>query len=415
MSDEISLPGKGMGPWLATFLVAGNMIGSGLYLLPVTLAPYGSSSLIGWLAATLGAIAIAGVFAILGALRPDADGVLAYPSQSLHPVAGFIAWAAYWSSSWAGNVAIGLAAVGYLETLFHLPTAQTTTLVLLLAILWVFTLVNFAGAKAVAGLSGATLVLGLIPVLAAAVLGLAHFSPAIFRESWNPSHAPLHQSLPPMVVAIFWAFLGLECANAAAAKVDNPRRNLPIAALGGVALAGGVYILACVAVQGVMPAAELAKSTAPFADVVARLAGPMAGGLIALLAALKACGTLAGWTLVTAETGRAGVHAGYLPRFLSEADPEALPRRGLILTGVLMTVSALASVTPSLAGQFNLLINLAVALFMLVYALCGMALIREAGRIRRPHLRLAARALAVAVILFSGWVIWAFALGPKGL
>lgn len=410
MSDNLVLPHRGMGPWLAIFLVAGNMIGSGLYLLPTSLAPFGSSSLIGWLAATGGALAIAGVFAVLGALRPEADGVLAYPKQSLHPALGFVAWLAYWVSCWGGNVAVALAAVGYLESLIPgTANSPIITLIILLALLWLFTLANLAGARSVARFGGATLVLGLIPVLAATVLGLAQFSPAVFTSSWNPSGQSLGQSLPPMVLLAFWAFLGLECANAAAAKVDNPRRNLPIAALGGVALAGGVYILACLTVQGVIPAEQLAKSTAPFADVVARLAGPVAGTLVAVCATLKACGTLAGWILVTAETGRAGAHAGYMPRFLSEADPAATPRRGLVLTGVLMTGAALLTVSPTLYKQFNTLIGLSVALFMLVYGLCAMALIADARLIADNGRRLAARLLALAALAFSAWVVWAWA------
>lgn len=410
MTDNIALPRKGMGPWLAIFLVAGNMIGSGLYLLPTSLAPFGSSSLIGWLAATGGALAIAGVFAILGALRPEADGVLAYPRQSLHPALGFVAWLAYWVSCWGGNVAVALAAVGYLESLIQgTANSPAITLAILLAILWLFTLVNMAGAKSVARFGGATLVLGLIPVLAATVLGLAQFSPTVFASSWNPSSQTLTHNLPPMVLMAFWAFLGLECANAAAAKVDNPRRNLPIAALGGVALAGAVYILACLVVQGVIPADQLAKSTAPFADVVARLAGPVAGTLVAVCATLKACGTLAGWILVTAETGRAGAHAGYLPKLVSEADPTATPRRGLILTGLLMTGAALLTVSPTLGKQFNTLIGLSVALFMLVYGLCAMALIRDARLIENPQRRMGARVLALVALVFSAWVVWAWA------
>ncbi|MCE3288714.1 MAG: amino acid permease [Caulobacter sp.] len=359
-----------IGPLLATLLVAGNMIGSGLYLLPASLADVGSSSLVAWIVAAAGALAIAGVFAILGRLRPEADGVLDYPRAALHPAAGPVAWAAYWVSGWAGNVAIALAAVGYLASLF--PVLAGLTLVTLLAVMWLFVGVNMLGARGVAGFGGVSLVLGLIPVLAATVLGLLHFNPDLFAQAWNPSAKPLAQTLPPTVVLVFWAFLGLESANAAAAKVRDPARDLP---------------------------------SAPFADVVTRLAGPIAGAVIAACAALKASGTLAGWILVTAETGRAGAAAGYLPKVLSEADPEVTPRRGLILTGVLMTLAAFATVSPAISAQFNLLIGLSVALFMLVYGLAALALIREARAIADPTRRLAARAVAVLALLFSAWIV----------
>jgi arginine:agmatine antiporter len=392
-----------MGPALAALLVAGNMIGSGLFLLPASLADVGSSSLLAWIIAAGGALAIAGVFAILGRLRPDADGVLDYPRLALHPATGPVAWAAYWVSGWAGNVAIALAALGYLASLF--PVLGGMTLVGLLVIMWLFVGLNMLGARGVAGFGGVSLVLGLIPVLAATVLGLLHFNPELFTAAWNPSAKPLTQTLPPTVVLVFWAFLGLESANAVAAKVRDPARDLPRAALLGVGLAALVYILACVAVQGVLTPAELKASSAPFADVVTRLAGPIAGAVIAGCAAVKAMGTLGGWILVTAETGRAGAAAGYLPKFLSESDPEVTPRRGLILTGVLMTLTAFVTISPALSAQFNFIIGLSVAMFMLVYGLAALALIREARAIASPGKRLAARAIAVLALVFSAWIV----------
>ena len=392
-----------MGPALAALLVAGNMIGSGLYLLPASLADVGSSSLLAWLIATGGALAIAGVFAILGRLRPEADGVLDYPRLALHGATGPIAWAAYWVSGWAGNVAIALAALGYLASLF--PVLGGMTLVGLLVIMWLFVGLNMLGARGVAGFGGVSLALGLIPVIAATVLGLLHFNPELFTAAWNPSAKPLTQTLPPTVVLVFWAFLGLESANAAAAKVRDPARDLPRAVLLGVSLAALVYILACVAVQGVLTPAELKASSAPFADVVTRLAGPIAGAVIAGCAAVKAMGTLGGWILVTAETGRAGAAAGYLPKFLSESDPEVTPRRGLIVTGLLMTLIAFVTISPALSAQFNFIIGLSVALFMLVYGLAALALIREARAIASPARRLAARAIAVLALVFSAWIV----------
>ncbi|MFN3857537.1 MAG: amino acid permease [Caulobacter sp.] len=400
-----------MGPVLATLLVAGNMIGSGLYLLPVSLAPFGGSSLLAWVVAGAGALAIAGVYALLGRLVPEADGVIDYPRRALHPAAGFVAWAAYWVSCWGGNAAIALAAIGYLAALFPVLGGQVATFAALLALLWIFTLVNLTGARGVARLGGASLVVGLIPVVAAIVLGLAAFDADLFAKGWNPSARPLSDTVPAAVVLVFWAFLGMESANAAASKVRDPARTLPIAAIGGVLIAIVVYILASVAVLGVMSPEELGRSTAPFADVVSRLAGPIAGAVVAACAAIKALGTLAGWIFVSAETGRAGATAGYLPRLFSETDPAVVPRRGILVTGVLMTATAFATMAPAISQQFNLVIGFSVAAFMLVYALGAAALIREAAALSTPARRLGARALALAALAFSVWIILVWASG----
>jgi arginine:agmatine antiporter len=399
-----------IGPVLATLLVAGNMIGAGIYILPTSIAPFGTSSLIGWLVSAAGAIGLAAVFAALGRIRPEADGISDYARTALHPFLGFIAWFSYWVGCPLSNVAIGLAAVGYLTSLIPGLAGPVPTLLSLLAVIWIFTLVNLAGPKLVTRLSGAALALGLLPILAAIVLGLFAFDPALFAASWNPSGKPLTGELPGMVLLIFWAFLGMECANAIAAKVDNPGRNIPIAAFGGVALSAVVYIAACVAVQGVIPPAELAKSTAPFADVVSRLAGPIAGVLVAVFAVVKTCGTLAGWILVTGETARAGASVGYFPKVLTETDPAVIPRRGLIVTGAIMTLIAVATASPTLAKQLNVLIGLTVATTMLAYVLCCAALFRDARLIGVASRRLWTRVLAVAVLVFSLWVIWAWAL-----
>lgn len=402
--------GKRMGPLLATFLVAGNMIGAGIYILPTSIAPFGTSSLVGWLVSAAGGVALAAVFAILGRLRPEADGIHAYARTALHPFLGFVTWFGYWVGCPLSNVAIGLAAVGYLTSLIPGLAGPLPTLLALLGAIWVFTLLNLLGPRTVTRLSGVALVLGLLPILAAIVLGLAAFNPDLFAASWNPTGKPVLQNIPGMVLLIFWAFLGMECANAVAAKVRNPERDIPIAAMGGIALATLVYIAACVAVQGVIPPAELAKSTAPFADVVAKLAGPIAGVLVAVFAVVKTSGTLAGWILVTAETARAGAAVGYFPKLLTETDPLAIPRRGIIVTGVIMSAIALATASPTLAKQLNILIGMTVASTMTAYVLCCAALFREARLIGDTGRRLATQALAVGTLLFSAWVVWAWAM-----
>src|SRR5258706_485430 len=107
-----------IGPLLATVLVAGNMIGSGIYLLPASMAATRGISVIGWLICAGGALLIAGVFAFLAVVRPGADGVVTY-AGGLHPALGFVSWLSYWTSGWVGNVAVALAAVGYLAVFFH--------------------------------------------------------------------------------------------------------------------------------------------------------------------------------------------------------------------------------------------------------------------------------------------------------
>lgn len=397
--------GHRIGPLLATVLVAGNMIGSGAFLLPATLAATGSSTLIAWVIAAGGALTLAGMFALLASLKPTPDGLVAYPGEALHPFFGFANWLLYWLSCWVGVPAIALAVTGYLSYFIPALATPMATVWTTIGVIWLLTLANMVGARAVTRLGGLTLLIGLAPIAVASVLGLAAFDPDILAASWNLTGQPLARAVSAALAPVFWAFLGLESATIAAAVVRDPERNVARAALGGVGLAAVVYILACVALFGAIPAATLAKSSAPFAEAIQILAGPALGAVVAVCAMLKACGTLGGWLLVTAEASRSGAVAGFLPQALSSRDPAATPVRDLALSAVLMSLVIAASMSPTLGKQFGILINIAVNLSMATYALCALALIRFAAGIADPGRRLAARGLAVVAAAFCVWVV----------
>jgi len=394
-----------IGAGLAVMLVAGNMIGSGVYLLPASLAAVGSSSVLGWIAGAVGALVLAAMFAVLGRLKPSPDGLIAYAAEGVHPAAGFTAQIAYWTSCWVGNAAIALALVGYLAVFFPAMAGSTATTLVAVGAVWLAVVANLFGPRLVARLGGLTLIVGLAPILAATVLGFLAFDAELFAASWNPRGLSPTGSLAASLAVVFWAFLGLECANAAAAVVRRPERNVPIAALGGVTLAAVVYLAATVAVFGVLPAGELARSTAPFADVVGRLAGAGAAGLVAACAMAKAAGTLGGWVLVTAQTSRSAAEKGLWPHALSSVDPTRTPVRDLLVAGVLTSAAVLASASPTLGGRFAALIEWSVVLTASVYVLSALALLRWTPEIADPGRRLATRALAVAALLFCAALI----------
>lgn len=401
-----------MGPVLATFLVAGNMIGSGVFLLPATLALTGSLTVIGWVVASVGALLLAASFAYLARLRPMAHGVVSYVSGGLGRFLGFEAGFAYWLSCIVGNLAIGLAAVGYLAFFFPALKEPLNTAMTTVGLVWTLTFANIVGPKFIGRLHGGALAIGLLPIFAATLLGWIYFDPEIFRASWNVTAQTAKPGEPGMsdltamsasIVPIFWAFLGFESASVCARVVRDPHRNVPLATFGGVILAAVIYIAASAAVFGVIPAIELKDSTAPFADVVAKLAGAGVAGLVAACAVLKASGTLGGWVMVSAQTTQAGVEEGYLPKVLSSAHPHGIPVRELIILAVLMSIVAFATLQPTINQQFNVLINVAANLSLAVYGLCCLVLLRWAGELGGHAL--AARVLAVLGVSFVVWAI----------
>ena len=113
----MSEAGRKMSLGQATMLVTGNMIGTGVFLLPASLAQVGGIAIFGWLIATAGVAALGLAFAKLGELDPQPGGPYAYARDFLGPFAGFQTNYVYWFGSWIGNIAIAVAAVGYLAEL----------------------------------------------------------------------------------------------------------------------------------------------------------------------------------------------------------------------------------------------------------------------------------------------------------
>ncbi len=394
-----------VGPVLATALVASNMIGSGIFLLPATLASVGSITVIGWAIGTAGAVLIALILAKLSQVAPQPGGPCAYAGEALGPYFGFQANALYWLSCWIGNIAIAVAAMGYLASFAPgldqpVPGAFAT-----IAFIWVLTAVNILGPRLVCQLESLAIVIGLVPILLVAIGGWWYFDGRLFMASWNVRHEPAMQVIPQSLVLLFWAFTGLESASVASAVVENPGRNVAIATLGGVLIAAVVYISSCTVLMGLIPADQLVRSSAPFADAVRLVWGPVAAGFIALSALTKATGTLGGWILLTAQTGKAGADHGLFPGLFGRVDRYGVPTTSLLLMAAVMSAVVVATISPTLGEQFGELIEVSVIFCMMLYVYACIAVllyprwIASAGSLARY------RPIAAVALLFCLVVI----------
>jgi arginine:agmatine antiporter len=397
--------GRKLGPLLATALVASNMIGSGIFLLPATLAAVGSISIIGWLIGTVGALLVAAVLAKLGQVVPAAGGPCSYAADAFGAYFGFQANAIYWMSCWTGVIAIAVAAVGYLASFLPALNTPLDSAIATVAMIWLLTLLNILGARFVSQFESVTILIGLVPILIVASLGWAYFDGHLFAASWNVSHEPAFKVIPESLVLLFWAFTGLESISIASAVVENPSRTVPIATVAGVLIAAVVYIAACSAIMGLIPAVELAKSTAPFADAVTVMFGRVAGGLIALAALTKALGTLGGWVLMTAQTSKAAAERGLFPRLFGRADGQGVPVPNLLFMAALMSVVVFATISPTLGEQFGKLIAVSVILCLLLYVYACLALLRHRRWVRAGSGLDRYRPVAIAALLFCVVVI----------
>ncbi len=394
-----------VGLGLATALVASNMIGSGIFLLPATLATVGSITVVGWVIATLGALLVAVMLARLAQISPQPGGPCAYADEALGPYMGFQSTTIYWLSCWTGNIAIAVAAIGYLASFFTglvqpLPAALAT-----IALIWLLTFVNILGPRFVCKVESFAIVTGLVPILLVATAGWWYFDADLFRASWNVRHEPATTVVPQSLVLVFWAFTGLESASVASGVIENPQRNVPLATIGGVVIAAVVYIGSCSVIMGLIPAAMLAKSTAPFADAVSVVLGPIAGGLVASMALVKATGTLGGWILLTAQTGKAGAERGLFPAVFACVDRHGIPVANLLIMAAVMSAVVFATSSPTLGEQFGKLIEVSVIFCLLVYVYAGIAVWHYDELAQPPRGFNRYRVIAFAAMSFCLWVI----------
>ena len=381
-----------LGWGLAALVVAGNMIGSGVYLLPATLAPVGSSSVVGWGVAGLGAVTLALVFAALGRLQPDADGLSGFAERGLGRFFGFQTALAFWTACLVGNVAIAVAATGYLGFFFPVLREPVAATFCNLGLIWLTTGAYILGARTASRFAALALAIGLVPIVIAVAAGVSAFNSDTFAASWSPSNQPLYQSVPASLAVIFWAFLGVESAAVLSARVRDPARDVGRASIAGVLLATVVYVAASVAVFSVIPADVLAQSSSPYADLTARGFGASIGAAVAAAAVVKAVGTLSGWVMLGGETARAAARSGYLPSGFGQG--ERTPVVNPLLGGAIMSVVAVLSGQPTLGGQFGMLVGVTSVLSLVVYGLCSASLFRLA---RWSRVRL----IAVVGLLFS--------------
>jgi arginine:agmatine antiporter len=382
------------------------MIGSGIFLLPATLASVGSITVIGWGIGTVGALLIATVLAKLSQVAPQPGGPCAYAGEALGPYFGFQVNALYWMSCWIGNIAIAVAAIGYLATFVPSLSGSLPGACAAAGIIWLLTVVNVFGPRLVCQVESLAIVIGLVPILLVATGGWWYFDARVFSDSWNVRHEPAILVIPQSLVLLFWAFTGLESASVATAVVENPRRNVAIATFGGVLIAALVYIASCTVLMGLIPADVLARSSAPFADAVRVVLGPVAAGLIALAALTKATGTLGGWILLTAQTGKAAADRGLFPRLFARVDRHGIPVLNLLIMAVLMSAVVFATISPTLGEQFGELIEVSVLLCLMLYVYACIALllyprwIASAGSLR-PYRPIGALGLIFCLLVIG--------------
>ncbi|NRQ37653.1 amino acid permease [Nonomuraea sp. NN258] len=410
---EEGAPAAGsLGLGSAVALIVGNVVGTGIFLLPTSLAAFGTVSLVAMVVVTIGAVAMAMVFGRLGARIPEGGGPYAYAREAFGEFAGFwIAWS-FWLTAWIGNAAIAVAWVGYVQyfarQVFGLNWAGVLgSIVIGLVGVWIPALVNLRGTRNAAAFQVVTTVLKFAPLLFVAVVGLFFVRTANFG-AFNATHDNWVGAISMAGAVTLFIYSGVESVAIAAEKIKDPARNIGRASVVGVLACAVLYLLSTVAVMGTVPHGRLVNSTAPFADALNTMfGGSMGGVLMAACAIVSGIGALNGWTLLVAEMPMAAARDGMFPKGFGRVSRRGAPVTG-ILAGTILT-SLMLLIGYASENAFNTIVLLASFTTVIPYFFSAAAQIfwlttrtREVdrGRLGRDLV------VAVLALLFAFWMAY---------
>lgn len=367
----------------ATLMVAGNMMGSGVFMLPANLAAIGSIAIWGWMITLVGAIALALVFSKLAQIQSVAGGPYGYAKNAFGDYMGYQTNLVYWLANVVGNVGLAVAGIGYLTMFFPSLKDPLVSALAQIGIIWLFTYANILGPKTVGRVQGITTIFALFPIIGMAIFGWFWFNADTYMAGWNVSGENDISAIGMTLNFTLWAFIGVETASVSQAVVKNPTRNVPIATVAGVIIAAICYVLSSSAVMGIIPNKELIVSSAPFSQAVAVALGDTAGKVVALCAAIGCLGSLAGWTLLTGQTAQAAANDGLFGNVFARTNDKGVPSAGLAIVAGIMTVQVLATMSPTASEQFGKIASIAVIMTLLPYLYSSVAL-KILGRNKMP-------------------------------
>lgn len=363
---------KSLGLWTCTALIIGNMIGSGFFIAPAALAPYGTVAIIGWGLMAMAAVSLGMVFARLARIAPSTGGPYAYTRMGFGRFTGFLVAWGYWISIWASLPAMAAGLVGYLNNLFPALHGMTGVNVAIgLGSIWIIAAINIKGVKEAGMFQAATVYTKLIPFIGISVFGLFWVDWSHFAVL-NPSDQPFFSALAATAPLTMFAFLGIESATVPAGDVEDANKTIPRATIIGTVVSSLVYILGTTVVLGVLPRDVLINSSAPFADAAYAMWGSTAATIISVAAVISSLGAINGWTLLMGQVPMAAARDGAMPRVFSKVNSAGSPKYGILISATLASLLLVSNASggKAMAAFYNLIVDLSTDAAMIPYVFC---------------------------------------------
>ncbi|CUO20370.1 MULTISPECIES: APC family permease [Clostridium] len=361
---------KDIGLFMATMLVCGNMIGSGVFMIPATLAEVSGplATILAWILTTIGSILVAISFANLGSKFPETGGAYQYVKEAFGEFAGFLSAWLYWNGSWIGNTAILVTLTSYSAAIFPVLNKPLYSIIYSSLVLWAVTILNIVGVKQAGKIQSFTTVFKIVFFALFIIIAFLNFD----KNNLLPL-LPKNKGLETISLAAtttLWAFIGLESATVAAGEIRNPEKNVKRSTIYGLIISAVIYLLISIASMGAMPNEVLAKSTAPLTDILTRYLGNSVGIIISAIVVVSILGTTIGWILATARVAYAAGQDGVFPKIFGKVSSKYnTPVYSLIISGILVNILLLTNYQKSMVSAFSFITILATLSYLPVYLL----------------------------------------------
>ncbi|MBT4999204.1 MAG: amino acid permease [Oceanospirillaceae bacterium] len=401
---------KKMGFWQCWGMSVGVMIGSGIFLLPTVLAPYGWISLLGWLLTCSGTIVLALVLARLAGTTDHAGGPYAYVRESFGDLAGFLIGWGYWVGVVFGVTAIAVGFAGYMGSIFPIFAANSLTQALVAAMgIGVLTWVNIKGISEAATVQLVLTILKIVPLTVIIGLGIAYGDIDNF-PSFNPQQLSMTEALASTALLTMWAFIGIEAAVIPTGDVENPKKTVPIAVVSAALSVSFLYVGASIAIMFLVPSEVLAASESPFVDAASHM-GPGGALLMGVGALISTAGALNGNIFVMGQMPMLVAADGLAPSVIAKKNKGGAPMVALMASSVFSAALLVLNFTDGLVGAFSFLISMSTLSILAPYGLSAMAEFKRSWHSAKGWAGVALLSVIYTLIAAAGSGLYAFFLG----
>ncbi len=395
-----------IGFWRGWSIAVGCAVGSGIFMMPTMLAPYGMLGLGGWLIAGGGSILVALTMAKLVKRIPKTGGPYVYVSEGLGKFSGFIIAWTYWVACISAIAGISIAFVGYLG--FFAPTISDSPIYSLLAsliLVWVIIILNIRSLEYSSQFQLISTLLKLLPLIFIILLGATNFNIDNLPE-FNPTDLHPISLLATVTTLVMWSFIGIETATVPADNIINPQETIPKVLIASVLTILIFYIFISIAIASIVPANELLDSSAPFALAATKILGVAGGTIISIGALISTLGSLNANTLTAGNLSLAAARDGLLPRKFVILTKAGTPIFTYLLAGFFVSILLILNYTKGIVNAFVFMAMLSTLSTLIAYAFCAIAEFKFAHADQRNQTRKNALLLSCGTFLYAFFAIW---------